>query len=228
MLVIKTGMASEFSIVKKYAAPHVLVLTGVMTVDDLRKAVPANATAIMSCGMCGGLAPDIKVGDIVLASQMVMPGKNGFESYQADPVWNGKLWDVLGRTPIVVPWWSSGEWNTANTKAQRDLLFHQTGCHVIDDESYAVAQFAAERKISFTALRTASDAAVGPTANLPPAVIDALNSSGSVDIPAVIYSVVKDPWQIPALVDTAIAYAKCKEVLEQVCRKVSPDFGWLS
>ena len=218
MLVIKTGMASEFALVKKFAAPDVLVLTGLMTADDLRKAVPSNATAIISVGLCGGLAPSIKVGDIVLASTVETPDD---EQFFADTGWTLRLHQCTGARGAR--WWSSGAFNTANDKAQRDAMFAKTQCLVIDDETYAVAQFAHERKIALAAMRSVSDA---ETDNLPPAIVNAVNADGTDNLMAVIRSVAADPLQIPALVKTAVEYKHSLDALERACRQVGANFQW--
>lgn len=217
MLVIKTGMASEFAIAKKYAAPDVLVLTGVMTADDLRKAVPSNASAIISVGLCGGLSPAVSVGDVVIASVVDTPDA----TYFADPSWQVNLHSAV--KALGVRWWSSGEFNTANDEAQRAALFAKTMCAVIDDETYAVAQFATERRIALAAMRAVSD---GAEDNLPPAVIDALNANGTDNLEAVAASVVTDPLQLPALIKTALEYTKSLDALDVACRSVGSNFQW--
>jgi len=217
MLVIKTGMASEFRVAKKYAAADVLVLTGILTVDALRKSVPSNARAIISLGLCGGLAPSIAVGDVVLAGIVDTPDGE----YETDRGWTQRLYECTGA--LGVRWWSSGDFNTANNKIERDALFAKTRCQVIDDETFAVAQFAKERKLALAALRSVSD---GEHDNLPPAVVDALNANGTDNLEAVIWSVVTDPLQVPALVKTALEYKKSMDALDRVCRQVGSNFQW--
>lgn len=46
------------------------------------------------------------------------------------------------------PCYSSGQFNTANSIAQRNALFDKTGCWIIDDESFAVAEVAVKRGIA--------------------------------------------------------------------------------
>lgn len=222
MLVIKTGLTSEFRIAKRYADPSVLVLTGMLTVADLQRAVPSNATGIISFGLCGGLSGRIKVGWPVIASVVDTPDGE----FLADADWQNRLHRCTGAPGVR--WWSSGQFNTADTKPQRDALFAQTRCEVIDDETYAVAQFAGERGICFAALRTASDADTGPTSTLPPAVVDALNANGTDNIEAVIKSVVKDPEQIFGLIATAFAYIESLDALKKVAAQVGGNFQWMT
>jgi adenosylhomocysteine nucleosidase len=216
-LVIKTGMAVEDKIVRRFAAPDAMCLTGSISVDDLDKMIGPDCEAIISVGVCGGLSPFVQVGQAVICSTLLTP--NG--QYVADPAWRERLFAATKY--YEVRWWSSGAFNTANTVLERRQLCGQTGCKVIDDETVAVAEFAKRRGIAFQALRTVSD---GAEDNLPPAVLNALNADGSDNIWNVVKSVVTDPEQIPALVKTAIEAKKSYDELRTACLAVGSEFQW--
>ena len=71
------------------------------------------------------------------------------------------------------------------------------------------AAFAAEHGLPFAALRVISDAADHA---LPPAVSVSMRKDGGIDVPAVLWSLVKTPRQLPALIRTGreaeVAFAK--------------------
>jgi adenosylhomocysteine nucleosidase len=217
MLTIKTGMQSEYQVAKQYAAPGTLILTGEQTVDTLQKAVPTNCDAIISFGLCGGLSPQAQIGQAFICDTLVTPDG----TFQADVAWRKRLFAATKY--YERHWWSSGNFNTANTIAERAQLLAQTGCWVIDDETYAVAEFAKARGIAFQALRTVSD---GAEDNLPQAVIDALNPDGTDDVEAVILSVIEDPVQIPDLLKTAQEYYKSLAELNTAAISIGPQFQW--
>lgn len=214
-LCIKTGMACEYKIAKQYAARDVLVLTGQQTVTDLHARVGDSCTGIISFGLCGGLAFGAHIGQIFLANTVVTP--NG--SFAADPDWTHRLFSVTHA--YERHYWSSGEWNTANSIEQRVALQEKTGCWVIDDESYAVAQFAKERKIPFAVMRSVSD---GAEDNLPPAVVDAINTDGSTNLLNVLKSVTTNPFQLPALWKTAQEAFKSLDALRMAAAWAGPQF----
>jgi adenosylhomocysteine nucleosidase len=218
MLVVKTGMQSEFNLVKQFAANGVMLLTGVQTTADLEKLVPQEAKAIISVGLCGGISPDAQVGQIFIADTLVTPNGN----FEADVAWRKRLFQAT--KAFERHWWSSGQFNTANTPEQRADLFKSSGCWVIDDETYAVAQFAKNRKIPFQAIRSVSD---GTDSNLPPAVISALNTDGSINIWNVIASLCSNPFQIPALVQTALEARKSLSTLKTTLGQIGPNFSWV-
>jgi adenosylhomocysteine nucleosidase len=218
-------MASEEKLVRRYIGPGVTLVSGVFTTDALDKVVPKDCTGIISTGLCGGLAADVAVGQIVICDKLVTPADTEYVRahnwYEGDPRWREDLFAATHG--MAVDWWSSGAFNTANDEAQRAALYTKTKCSVIDDETFAVAELAHRRGIAFQAMRSVSD---GFEDNLPPAVIDALNANGTTNIEAVIASVVTDPLQIPSLIKTAHAFFLSMNTLEQSLKQVGKFFRW--
>jgi hypothetical protein len=216
-LVVKCGMSIEQKIARTHAAPGTLILSGEYTVNTLDTAVPKDCRAIISVGVCGGLSPKAQIGQAFIYRTCRTP--NGI--LYADVPWRQRLFAATKYFESDV--WSSGQFNTANTIAERATLFAQTGCDVIDDETFAVAELAARRKIAWIGLRTVSD---GAEDNLPPAVLGALNANGTDNIEAVITSVISDPLQIPALIKTARNAQTSFDELRTACIQAGPRFQW--
>ncbi len=224
MLCVKTGMSSEYAVAKQFAAPDVVVLTGTQTVADLQKNVPQDCAAIISFGLCGGLAPErsspapmAQIGQAFIYDRVVTPSGTLF----ANQTWRRALF--VSTKYYECPCWSSGEFNTANDESQRAALFAQTGCWVIDDETRAVAEFAAARSIAFIGLRVVSD---GAEDNLPPGVINALNPDGTDNLEAVVASVITDPAQLPGMVKTAQEFELSIAELRTAAKAAGPNFQW--
>jgi nucleoside phosphorylase len=214
---IKTGMQSEYKIALRYAAPDVQVLSGQWTADKLDGHIGQDCKAILSFGLCGGLIGIADVGRGFVCYTLKTPDGD----FIADPDWSIRLQHATGYMPCR--WWSSGQFNTANDAEQRYELYQKTGAWVIDDETYAVAQFAKKRGIAFQALRIVSDSI---NDKLPPAVVDALNNDGTDNIMAVIESVEHNPFQIPALIKTALEYGKSLAELRGAAIHVGSTFCW--
>ena len=184
MLCIKTGMPVEADIARIHSKDS-LVLSGIQTVEMLQKNVPNDCTGIMSFGMCGGLRPGSPVvGQTLIASYLVGPND---ETYSPDEHWVRRL---FGQTyAYVQPWFSNGQFNTADTPAQRAAIYSSSRAWCIDDESLDVARFAKTRGIPFVILRNVSDQwndDVSIAATL-------LNSSGGVNPWQVFKAVITDP-----------------------------------
>lgn len=219
MLVAKTGMTVEHDIVKKYVASDVLVLVGNYTVETLYSSVPNTCQAIISMGVCGGLASDAIVGKPFIYDTVVTANA----TYSADIAWSKRLFAVTQYYECHC--WSTSQFNTANTVEQRAALAAKTGCKVIDDETWAVAEYAAGRNIPWIGLRVVSDSSRD---NLPEAVVNALNPDGSDNIEDVIKSVVEDPLQIPSLIETAANAQKAFTELHNACVRIGPHCQFLA
>lgn len=216
-LCIKTGMTTEQQIAKCYADPSVLVLTGQFTVAELDAALPKTIDAILSFGVCGGLAPQAQIGQAFIYDAARTPNGN----FIADIGWRKRLFAATKYYERTI--WSSGEFNTANTVEERAQLFQQSGCWIIDDETYAVAQVAKQRNIPWAGLRTVSD---GAEDTLPPAIVNALNPNGSTNLLAVIESLETDPAQLPDLIKTALEAKRSFDELDTAAIAVGRAFQW--
>ena len=96
-----------------------------------------------------------------------------------------------------------------------DVIIHQaetktglhdtTGALVVDMESQVAARFAAKRNLPLAALRVISDDA---SHVLPPAALVAMQPDGGINIGKVLWSLIKKPAQIPALIRTGRASSK--------------------
>ena len=213
ILTIKTGMSREAKIAEACAAPGTLVLSGMQLAADLHRLVPSTCTAIISFGLCGGLAPEVQIGQIFVAKVLVSPEGE----YAADAKWGARL--LAKANAYQCNWWSSGVFNTANDLVERAALFSSTGCAVIDDETFVVAQFAQERGIPWQALRVVSDCVA---CFIPPAARHALGTDGRWKIGEVLKSVVLHPGQIPYLITLGRNFYKSIGILRRTAIQVGP------
>jgi hypothetical protein len=217
--VVKTGMQCEHDLAQKYFNdPHTLHISGIQSVQSLSKLIPASAESIISFGLCGGLGPvedGPVVGQAFIYNRCVTP--DGV--LKADPFWCHRLF--LKLKYFERGCWSSGIFNTADTLEQRAALYTQSGCWVIDDETYTVAQFANTRGMTWAGLRVVSD---GPTDTVPPFARNALKVDGSVNIPAFIESMLTDPGQLALLPRLVSEYNLSMAELERAAIDVGPIF----
>ena len=74
MIIAVTGMAREARLI---AQTGVLSVVGGGDIDALEKridaAVAKGGCRVLSIGICGALCPELKVGDVVIASEIVTP-----------------------------------------------------------------------------------------------------------------------------------------------------------
>jgi nucleoside phosphorylase len=213
-LYIKTGMKNEYDIAIAHAAKDVGILTGIQKVADLERLCP-DAEAIMSFGMCGGIAPGPRVGEQWMATTLQGPNK---EIYFPDHNWMGR---ILSRTNkfSTGPWFSNGLFNTANTPHERKLIFDATGAWNIDDETLYVAQFAQNKDIPWVVCRNVSDAYLDNVA----IASNLLNAHGGVDVWNVIKAFATDPGDMIKIWED---YNASNKGLGTAAIQLGPYFGW--
>jgi hopanoid-associated phosphorylase len=224
MILAVTGLAREARLI---AGPDVLPVIGGGDAAALERRLSAafekGARRVLSIGICGALSPDLRVGDAIVASEIVSAG----ESFPTHGPWSREL---ATRLPGAVLAPVAG---TDAITADRDgkaRLRAATRAAAVDMESHIAARMARLRGLPFAALRVVSDAA---HRTLPDAARVGMDPSGGFDVPAVLRSLLRAPAQLPALIRTAweaeIAFAallRCRRVLHAGFARA--DFGELA
>lgn len=185
-----TGLERERRIL---AGPGVEVVAG--GGDHARLKVTLDRLAVgmqgvISIGIAGGLARGLQPGQWVVADAI----RHGDEMQPTDPEWTERL---FSRLPQATRGVILGVDSIVATAAQKAALLSATGAIAVDMESHVAARVAARHGLPFVAARVISDAA---HRTLPPAARVGMRRDGSVDLPAVLRSLLAEPWQLPALI----------------------------
>jgi hopanoid-associated phosphorylase len=192
MLGILTGLAKEAEIARRISP-----LVACAASDPARAAALARdlisqgATALLSFGIAGGLAPEeLATGDLVIGTAV----STGVAAYPCDP-------DLVARLASVLPGAVRGDvWGgdvIVDTAAAKARLHRASGAVIVDLESAAVASAAAEAGLPFGVLRAVADPAAH---GLPPAALVGLDSEGRPAIGPVLRALARSPGQLPALI----------------------------
>ena len=193
-----TGLAKEAKIV---GIADVVAVAGGGDGDGLAKklnALHGDLKGVISIGLAGALSAHLKVGEVVIAEQIV----TGLESWQCDEAWRVRLLSRLPQAHQGQIFGSDVIIEKAETKAG---LYDETGALAVDMESQVAARFAAKRNLPLAALRVISDDA---SHILPPAALVAMKPDGGIALGRVLGSLLRRPGQVPALVRTAKASNK--------------------
>ncbi len=195
------------------AGPGLTILAGGGDCAGLARALETAAPAsraLVSFGIAGGLAPELRPGTCRVANLVV--GPDGAR-YEADEHWRRKLAEVLS-VPLVV--FAGVDAPLAGVTEKR-VLHQACGAALVDMESHIVARAAARHGLPFAAVRVVADPA---ERQLPHAATVGMRPDGQVDLAAVLLSLARDPRQLPALVRTArdarAAFAglfRCRQLL---------------
>lgn len=170
---------------------------------------------VISIGIAGALAPGLKPGDWVVAEAVRVRD----EFLPTDRDWTARL---ASRLPVRQRGVFFGGDTIAATAAQKAELHRATGAIAVDMESHRAARAAQRHGLPFAAARVISDAA---HRTLPPAARVGMKSDGSVDLPAVLHSLLLAPWQLPALIRTGLEAETAFRALLRGHRLLGPGLG---
>lgn len=143
-----------------------------------------GARAVISAGLCGGLDPALKPGDIVLGERVV--------SAQGDIVIADKNLASAAEKfrPRHVAIFGSDD--IVDSVEKKQALFRRYAAETVDMESHGAARAAAKAGVPFIAIRVVADAAARV---LPTAALKAVTPSGGVNVMNVLIECVKSPQQ---------------------------------
>lgn len=188
-----TGLSKEAEIV---GVAGVIAVAGGGDSDGLAaklKALHGDIRGVISIGLAGALSPHLKVGDVVIADQII----TGAENWDCQEGWRVRLMSRLAQAHQGQIFGSDVIIEKAETKSG---LHTATGALAVDMESQIAARFAASRNLPLAALRVISDDA---THILPPAALVAMKPDGGIAIGRILGSLLRRPSQVPALIRTA-------------------------
>ncbi|WP_376087558.1 hopanoid-associated phosphorylase [Roseomonas sp. CCTCC AB2023176] len=170
-------------------------------------AVAGQATGLISIGIAGALAHDLRSGDWIVADSVI----GGTRRTATDPAWTRRLADALSaRTG------TSYAGDRPLTEAATKTAMHaETGAIAADMESHVVADIAREYGRPFAVARVVADRA---DQDLPPAALVGMRPDGSMNLPAVLRSLLARPAQLPALIATGIAAERAFRALSRLPR----------
>jgi len=184
----------------------------------------AEATApfrlTISFGLCGGLDPALRTGDIVIGIGVLTGGASVMADESVARELAARLRAAGERVSLGAV---AGVDAPILTRAAKAELRNATMAVAVDMESHYAARFAVHQKTPFAILRVISDPA---GRDLPPLVTKALRSDGSIDFGAVAFALIRSPAQTPGLIaaarDGAVAFAALRR-----CRRLPGLFSGL-
>jgi hopanoid-associated phosphorylase len=166
------------------------VLIGGRGLDALMAERP---TALLSFGLCGGLDPALKIGDLVLGRAVAV----GDDRYDADPAW---IDEIARAVPEATIGDIAAGPDIIGTREAKATLREATGALAVDMESHLVAQAAGRLGVPFAVLRAVSDRAGDALSKAAQAGF-ALN--GTSNVAAVARALAVRPHELPSLLRTA-------------------------
>jgi hopanoid-associated phosphorylase len=180
-----------------------------------------GAAALVSFGLAGGLAPDLRPGDLLLPETVRAPDGR---SLPTDSGWRGRLRARFETGGLRARGGSlAGSERIVGIVAAKRALREASGAMAVDMESHEVAAVARAAGIPFVAIRAVAD----PYDRvIPQAALEALTPDGHVRVLATLGGVIREPGQLIALVRLGRASAAALATLRRVALLAGVTLGF--
>ena len=218
-MIIVVGLAFEARIA---AGPEMQVvrggdggnLTAALTAAIAEaRLLSGDCPGIISFGVAGGLAPQLRPGTCVIGSA-ILSGSNRMPTNQ---IWSQQL---LRTFPDAVSGMLLGVSAPICDPRDKCALYVSTGAIAVDMESHVVAAVGAAHGIPVAAMRVVTDPA---ERTLPASAVAAMRPNGTTNIGAMIKAVLMRPREIPALFQTAFDALAARVTLVRGRRLLGPS-----
>jgi adenosylhomocysteine nucleosidase len=183
-----------------------------------RQLIAEGATALLSFGVAGGMAPIASAGALVLATSVIDAG----QVYQTDQAWHRSLQVLLQPMSTIIEGAVLGTDKMLGSSQEKQQLHGDSGALVCDMESHAVARVAVAAGLPFMVMRAVSDP---HTRNVPKWVLRCLTPDGGVETAKLLRALARRPWALPALIGLAGDSKKAFAALSRVAGLAGPGLG---
>jgi hopanoid-associated phosphorylase len=181
----------------------------------LAEAAGLRPSLVISWGLCGGLDPQLRPGDLILGAEVVSDdGAVGTDEAVASSL--ARRLASAGER-VVVGGLAAADAPVLTAAAKAELR-RATGAAGVDMESLIAGRYALEQRIPFAILRAVADPA---KRDLPPLVLKAVDSDGGINAVTVIRELIRFPAQFAELRAAALDARAAFQALER-CRGLLP------
>ena len=206
-----TGFKAEARILAGLT-PHVACAGGSAqrAYDLASQFIAQGCDALLSCGIAGGLSPDLPPGSLVLGRKL--------RSSQGLLAGSDILTDQLAaRLPDAAQGIVAASDTIIDSALMKRSLFKSYGALCVDMESWGMARAALDGGVPFAILRSIADPS---QRTLPAAALVGMDQQGNVHPMRVIRALLAHPGQLPALIrvamDTQIALAALGKAVKRL------------
>ena len=171
-----------------------------------------GATALLSWGSAGGLAPKLFPGNLILPKTVIASDQS---LYHVETSWHQRLCNRLkGHVDFhTEPLVESA--TVVCTPAEKAVLFFRTGAIGVDMESGAVATVAQEARVPFMVVRAIADSA---DTTIPESSLNSVDEFGRLSCLKLIQGLAGHPGGLFTLVRIARNYRAAQRTLAMVAR----------
>jgi adenosylhomocysteine nucleosidase len=181
-----------------------------------------GAGLLISFGICGGLDPELRPGDLLLADTVLAgDGARHPASTERRRLLEARLSGLslrIATGPLL------GQDRPLAGAADKAARFAATSARAVDMESFWVARAAQAAGLPFLVVRAIADPA---ERSLPRAALKAIGPDGRPDLIRARAAMYLRPWESPALVRLAYEARRAFDTLERVAERLAEPGGGL-
>ena len=204
----------------------VLIICSGAGSENARKAaetlIANGATHLISWGCAAALSPELKSGDLTLAS--ILFDANHLQ-INLESAWHKSVTTLLANYLPIHTGTLLESKNIVSLSSEKKQLHEQTQAIVLDMESVAIAKVAQEKNLPFLAIRAIADPV---TMDLPKAVAYSLNNNGEVVLKRLLLFLLQHPGQLPGLIKLGLHFNAAKKTLKLVAAQLDAIIGFKS
>ena len=184
-----------------------------------RQLTAEGCRGLLSFGTAGGLTADLKPGAVVIPQSVAVDDGRVYET--SEPWRDSVLRGLAGAETIDTRPMAGSDAVVATVIAKRALAV-KTDAVAVDMESHAVALAAQEAGVPFLVIRAVAD----PVGRMIPGwVLGNITEAGDPRYGAILAGLLKNPWELPALIGLAGDNRKAIAALGRVAGHLGPSFG---
>jgi len=184
--------------------------------DDLHRQAQSGVSGFLSFGVAGGLAPELKPGDVVVAHSVI----TAIGTSKPSAEWSAILRRLLPNAHHLPVY---GAETPVTSVSDKSALWVQTGAGAVDMESGPVAEIAQHYRLPFAVLRVILDPA---DRALPQSALAGARQDGTTDVKAVVRSLARRPQDLRGLMRLAEDNRRANDALLSSRQALGPLFGF--
>jgi hopanoid-associated phosphorylase len=216
-MIVVVGMAFEARIAAGLGVRVICSGDGRNLAPMLLRAMAAGCGGLISFGVAGGLAPELKPGTCVIGSRIF----DEEEERPTDARWAQRLMRII---PDAVYGPIAGVRAPVAHSAAKTALHRETGAIAVDMESHVVARIAAQHDAPFAAIRVVVDPV---ERTIPRSALAGTRADGTIDPLAVVRSLVRCPRDLAGLIRMSLDARAARAALVRGSALLGPGLGLL-
>jgi adenosylhomocysteine nucleosidase len=184
--------------------------------EDLHHYAQRGVRGFISFGIAGGLAPNLRPGDVIVANAVVSQEA----TIRTCVEWSKGLLNMLHDAHHLPVYGATAPVLTVQEKAS---LWHGTGAVAVDMESRDVAEVADHYGLPYAVLRVILDPA---GRSIPKSAMAGARDDGTIDAAAILKSLMRRPHDLAGLLRLGSDSGRANKVLLSCRQTLGPLFGF--